>query len=82
MQTFGVRVVDRLEEIEVGALDRPDPADLAADMHRRRLEADLRAVALAEGRDEFAVVRLDALEALEEIDMEIGAAELAVGDRP
>ena len=80
MQTFGVRVDDRLQEIEVGTLDRRDPADLAAHMHRRRLEADLRAVVLAEARDIFAVMRLDALEPLEEIDMEIGAAELAVGD--
>ena len=82
MQTFGVRVVDRLEEIEVRPLNRPDPLDLAADMHRRRLEADLGAVVLAELGDELAVMGLDALEAFEKIDVKIGAAELAVGDSP
>ena len=49
-------------------------------MHGRRLEADLGSVGLAETRDEFAVVGFDALEPLEEIDVEIGAAKLAVGD--
>ena len=49
-------------------------------MHRRRLEPDLGAVVLAELRDEFAVMGLHALEALEEIDVKVGAAELAVGD--
>ena len=49
-------------------------------MHGRRLEADLRAVVLAERGGELAVAHLDAVELLQEIDMEIGAAELAVGD--
>ncbi len=71
---------DRLQEIEIRPLDRRDPADLAADMHCRRPEADLGAVAPAEARDIFAVVGLDALEPLEKIHMEISAAELAVGD--
>ena len=71
---------DALEEVEVGALDRLDVADLAFDVHRRRLEADLAAVVLAELGDELAVVGLDAVEPLEEIDVEIRAAELAVGD--
>ena len=39
------------------------------------------AVGLAEARDIFAVMGLDALEPFEEIDVEIGAAELAIGDR-
>ena len=38
------------------------------------------AVVLAEGGDEFAVMGLDAFQALEEIDVKKGAAELAVGD--
>ena len=79
MQTFGVRVVADFKKVEIRPLDRPDPLDLAPDMHRRRLEPDLGAVVLAELRDEFAVMRLDALEALEEIDVKVGAAELAVG---
>src|SRR5271165_292689 len=70
----------RLQKIEIRALDRRDPPDLAADMHRRRLEPDLRAIVLAERGDEFTVVGFDALEALEEIDVEIGAAEFTVGD--
>ena len=49
-------------------------------MHRRRLEADLGAIVLAELRDEFAVMGFDALEAFEKIDVKIGAAEFAVGD--
>ena len=55
-------------------------ADLALDMHGRRLEADLAAVVLAELGDELAVVGLDAVELLEEVDVKIGAAEFAVGD--
>ena len=70
----------RLEKVEIRALDRPGPLDLAADMHRRRLEPDLGAVVLAELGDEFAVMGLDAFEPLEEIDVKEGAAELAVGD--
>ena len=80
MQTFGVCVVDALQEVEIGALDRRDMPDLALDMHGRRLEADLGAVVLAEFGDELAVMRLDAVELLEEVDVEIGAAEFAVGD--
>jgi hypothetical protein len=49
-------------------------------MHGRRLEADFAAVVLAELGDEFPVMGFDAVEPLEEIDVEIGAAELAVGD--
>ena len=55
-------------------------ADLAFDVHGRRLEADFAAVVLAEFGDELAVVGLDAVEPLEEVDVEIGAAEFAVGD--
>ena len=57
-------------------------ADLALDVHGRRLESDLRAVVLAELGDEFAVMGLDAVEALEKVDVKIGAPELAVGDSP
>ena len=80
MQTFGVLAVVDLRKSKSGALDRPDPLNLAADMHGRRLEPDLGAVVLAELGDEFAVMGLDALEPLEEIDVKEGAAELAVGD--
>ena len=41
---------------------------------------DLRAVVLPKVRGEFPVSRLDALEALEKIDVKEGAAKLAVGD--
>ncbi len=52
-------------------------ADLVDDAHHRRREL-LGAVGLPDGdRD----VRLDAAELLEEVDVEIGAAEFAVGDR-
>ena len=54
--------------------------DLALDMHRRRLEADFGAVVLAEFGDELAVMGLDAGKLFEKIDVEIGAAEFAVGD--
>src|ERR1700722_8253078 len=50
-------------------------------MHGRRLEPDLGPIVLAELGDELAVMRLDALEALEEIDVKEGAAKLAVGNR-
>ena len=80
MQTFGVLAVVDLRKSKSGALDRPDPLNLAADMHGRRLEPDLGAVVLAELGDEFAVMGLDAFEPLEEIDVKEGAAELAVGD--
>src|ERR1700722_3945600 len=49
-------------------------------MHGRRLESDLAPIVLAELGDEFAVMGLDALEALEKIDVEEGAAKLAVGN--
>ena len=82
MQTFGVLVTTLLRKSKSRALDRLGMADLALDMHGRRLEADLRAVVLAEFGDEFAVMGLDAVEALEKIDVEIGAPEFAVGDPP
>ena len=69
-----------LEKIEIRPLNRRHVPDLASDMHRRRLEADLGPVVFAEGRDEFAVMGLDAFQALEEIDMKKGAAEFPVGD--
>ena len=59
------------QEVEVGALDRLTVADLSLDVHGRRLEADLRPVVLAEFCDELAVMGLDAVELLEEIDVEI-----------
>ena len=76
-----MRVATDFKKVEVRPLDRRDPFDRAPDMHGRRLEADLGSVVLAEARDIFAVMGLDALEPLEEIDVEIGAAELAIGDR-
>ncbi len=70
----------RLEEIEIRSLNRRHMPDLAPDVHRRRLEADLGPVVSTECRDEFAVMGLDAFQALEEIDVKVGATELAVGD--
>ena len=49
-------------------------------MHGRRLESDLASIILAELGDELAVMGLDALEALEEVDVKEGAAKLAVGN--
>src|SRR5258708_9039732 len=49
-------------------------------MHGRRLEPDLASIVLAKLGDELAVMGLDALEALEEVDVKEGAAKLAVGD--
>src|SRR3984957_10325212 len=49
-------------------------------MHGRRREPGLGSISLAELGDELAVVGFDALEALEEVDVEEGAAKLAVGD--
>ena len=80
MQTFGVRVVADFRKSKSGPWIGPTHLILLADMHRRRLEADLGAIVLAELGDELAVMGLDALEPFEEIDVKIGAAELAVGD--
>jgi hypothetical protein len=49
-------------------------------MHGRRAEADLGAVVLAELGDEIAVGDGHAVHLLQEVDMEEGAAEFAVGD--
>src|SRR3546814_9549663 len=55
-------------------------ADRRLHVHGRRAEADLAAVVAAEGGDELAVGHGDAGEALEKVDVEEGAPELAVGD--
>src|SRR3546814_11044681 len=68
------------EEVVVGTLDWPGVADRRLDVHGRRAKADLAAVVPAEGGGELAVSDGDAVEALQEIDMEEGAAEHAVGD--
>ena len=80
MQTLGVRGVWRLRKSKSGALDARGVAQLAGDPHRRRLEADLAAVVAAEARGEAALADRHAIEPLEEVDVEEGAAELAVGD--
>ena len=69
-----------LEEIEVRSLNRPGPLHLAVDMHGRRRETNLRAVALLEVRRELAVADLDPVQPLQKIDVKVGAAKLAVGD--
>ena len=66
----------RLQVLEVGALDVLDVAHLVDHAHHRRREL-LAAVGLPD-RDRD--VGLDAAELLEEVDVEVGAAELAVGD--
>ncbi len=68
------------QEIEIASLDRGDMADLGVDMHGRRLEADLAAVVPAEFGDEIAIGDGDSSQALQEIDVEIGAPEFAIGD--
>src|SRR3546814_12337049 len=55
-------------------------SDWSSDVCSSDLKADLAAVVPAEGGGELAVSDGDAVEALQEIDMEEGAAELAVGD--
>ena len=74
--TFGVRRVWLLQELEVGALDVLHVPDTVDHAHHGRREL-LRAVGAAD-RHHFA--RLDAAQLLQEIDMEVGPAELAVGD--
>ena len=78
MQTFGVREVMLLRKSKSAPWIGSDMPDLALDMHRRRLETDLRPIVLAELGDELAVMGMDAFEPFEEIDVEIGAAEFPV----
>ena len=66
----------RLQVLEVGLLDVLDVADLVDDTHHRRRQL-LAAVGLDDGHRD---VGLDAAQLVEEIDVEVGAAELAVGD--
>ena len=81
MQTFGVRVTTPLQELEVVALDRRRVPDLA---NRTCMVGGLKPTAvpssLRKADGELAVAHLDAVEFFQEIDVEIGAAELAVGD--
>ena len=78
MVTLGVRLRHRLEELEIRQLDRLDVAHRAGYVHHRRREIDVAGSAVEGDRD--AALRFDALELLEEVDMEIGAPEFAVGD--
>jgi hypothetical protein len=65
-----------LQVLEVGQLDVLDVAHLVDHAHHRRRQL-LRAIGLTDGdRD----VGLDAADLLQKVDVEIGAAELAVGD--
>ena len=68
----------RLEELEIGELDRLHVADRARHLHHRRRELDIALGGVEADRD--AALRFDALELLEEIDVKVGAAEFAVGD--
>ncbi len=68
----------RVQELEVAALDRLRVADLARDVHHRRREVDVAGVAVEADGD--AALGLHAVQLLEEVDVEVGAAELAVGD--
>src|SRR3546814_14763154 len=54
-------------------------ADRRLHVHGRRAEADLAAVVAAEGGGELAVGHGDSREALEKVDVDEGAAELAIG---
>ena len=80
MQTFGRARGDAVQEIEVARPGCSGVAERRHDVHGRRLEADLGAVVAPEGRGEAALDHLDAVELLEEVDVEEGAPELAVGD--
>src|SRR3546814_11080629 len=66
------------EEVVVGTLDWPGVADRRLDVHGRRAKADLAAVVPAEGGGDLAVRDGDAVEALQEIDMDEGSTELAL----
>ena len=76
--TFGVRVVSDLQELEIGELDGLDVRHLAGDLHDGRREVDVARVAVEADRDP--ALGLNALQPGQEVDMEVGAAELAVGD--
>ena len=75
---MGVRFVTDLQELEIGHLDRLDVAHRAGHLHHRRREIDVAGGAVKADRD--AALGFDALELLEEVDVEVGAPELAVGD--
>ena len=68
----------RFEEVEIRDLDRLDVTQLAGDMQHRRREIDVAFRAVKVSGESAA--GLDSVELLEEIDMEIGPAELPVGD--
>ena len=78
MQTFGVWPADtwRLEELEVGELDVPGVSHLVDDAHHRRRQF-FGAVGSADGHRH---IGLHAAQLLQKVDVEVGAAELAVGD--
>src|SRR3546814_8365099 len=60
------------EQVVVGTLDWPGVADQRLAVHGRRAKADLAAVVPAEGGGELDVSDGDAVEALQELDMEEG----------
>ncbi len=66
-----------LQVFKVGTLDVFDVLHLADDADRRRREFFAAVGPLDRDRD----VGLDAAELIEKVDVEVGAAELAVGDR-
>ena len=79
MVTFGVPLaMTELQELEILQLDRLRVADLAGHLHHRRRKIVAAARRLEADRNPPLV--FDAVELLEKIDVEIGAAELAVGD--
>ena len=82
MQTFGVRVVVDFRKSKSGPWIGAThltllPTCMVGGLKPTSVPSFLRKLATI-----LAVMRLDALEPLEEVDVEIGAAELAVGDRP
>ena len=80
MHTLGVRPVTLFRNSKSRPWMLRPVADPPGHAHGRRPEADLGAVVAAERRGEAALDDLDAVQLLEEVDVEEGAAELAVGD--
>ena len=76
---LGQALGDRLQKIEVGELDRLRMAQLSCHVQHGRSHADLVAAGrMKTGSDSAS--HFDAFDLLQKVDVEIGAAVLAVGD--
>ncbi len=78
--TFGVRFVTERRNSKSSALDRPRVAHVARHVHYRRREVDVAGVAVEADGD--AALDLHTFQLCQEVDVEVGPAEFAVGDPP